>query len=76
MKYIGLNEARTHFSRIMRRVAAGEEIVIARRGIPVARLVPMAPSDRRQLGIDEGRYTVPDDFNHPITEDRKDPIEP
>lgn len=37
------------------------------------RLVPMAPSDRRQLGVDEGRYTVPPDFNDPIEEDGRDP---
>ncbi|MCL1593640.1 MAG: type II toxin-antitoxin system Phd/YefM family antitoxin [Actinomycetia bacterium] len=72
MKYIALNEARTHFSRLMRRVAAGEEITISRRGTPVARLVPIGPSDRRQLGIDEGQFTVPRDFNDPIEKDRRD----
>jgi len=66
MKYIGLNEARTHFSRLLRRVAAGEEIVIARRGAPVARLLPMAPTDRRQIGIDKGRVSIPVDFNDAI----------
>jgi prevent-host-death family protein len=75
MKYIALNEARTHFSRLMRRVAAGEEITIARRGTPVARLLPIPPSDRRQLGIDDGRFAVPQNFNEPIEEDRRDPAD-
>ncbi|MFV1962843.1 MAG: type II toxin-antitoxin system Phd/YefM family antitoxin [Acidimicrobiia bacterium] len=69
MKSIGINEARTHFSRLMRRVAAGEEIVIARGTTPVARLVAVKPAEQRKLGIDAGKFTVPDNFNHPITED-------
>jgi prevent-host-death family protein len=72
MKYISIHETKNHLSRLLRRVAAGEEIVIARRGTPIARIVPLAPSETRQLGIDKGRITVPDDFNRPIEEDRKD----
>ena len=72
MKYISIHETKNHLSRLLRRVAAGEEIVIARRGTPIARIVPLAPSDTRQLGIDESRITVPDDFNQPIEEDGRD----
>jgi len=71
MKYVSINDAKNHLSRLLRMVAAGEEIVIARRCTPIARIVPLAPSERRQLGIDEGRITVPTDFNRPIKEDRK-----
>jgi len=71
-KEIGINEAKTHFSRLLRRVAAGEEVVIARGGVPVARLVPVEPAEQRRLGIDAGKFTVPDNFNHPITEDSLD----
>ncbi len=76
MKYISINDVKNHLSRLLRRVAAGEEIVIARRGTPIARIVPLAPSERRQLGIDEGRVTVPADFNRPIEEDGKDHVDP
>jgi prevent-host-death family protein len=76
MKYISINDVKNHLSRLLRRVAAGEEIVIARRGTPIARIVPLAPSEQRQLGIDEGRVTVPADFNRPIEEDRKDHVDP
>ncbi len=72
MKSIAINEARTHFSRLMRRVAAGEEIVIARGTTPVARLVAVKPAEQRRLGIDAGKFTVPDNLNHPITEDSLD----
>ncbi len=76
MKYIAINDVENHLSRLLRRVAAGEEIVIARRGTPIARIVPLAPSERRQLGIDEGRVTVPANFNQPIEEDGRDRADP
>lgn len=76
MKYISIHETKNHLSRLLRRVAAGEEIVIARRGTPIARLVPLKPSDTRQLGIDEGRITVPANFNEPIEGDGKDLAHP
>jgi len=54
---VSVREAKTHLSRLLlQRVAAGEEIVIANGGIPVARLLPIEPSQsRRQLGMDEGK---------------------
>ena len=45
MKTIGASEARTHFARLLERVAKGERIVITRHGTPVARLVPFAKPD-------------------------------
>ncbi len=72
MKYISIHETKNHLSRLLRRVAAGEDIVIARRGTPIARIVPLTPSETRQLGIDKGRITVPADFNEPIEEDGRD----
>lgn len=64
------HEAKTRFSQLLRRVAAGEEITIANRGVPVARLVPI-PSDQvvRKLGIFRDQMTIPDDFDAPLSED-------
>ncbi len=45
MKTIGASEAKTHFARLLERVANGEQIVITRHGTPVARLVPFAKPD-------------------------------
>ena len=45
MKTIGASEAKTHFARLLERVAKGERIVITRHGTPVARLVPFAKPD-------------------------------
>ncbi|MFN9996490.1 MAG: type II toxin-antitoxin system Phd/YefM family antitoxin, partial [Pseudanabaena sp.] len=49
----------------------GEEIVISNRGVPVAKLVPFCTSSNRKasLGIDKGRFIVPEDFNDPLPED-------
>ena len=67
MKTVNIHEAKTHLSRLLQRVAAGEEIIIANRGTPVARLVPAErPKGRRFLGIDRGRFTVPEDFDAPL----------
>lgn len=66
MATITVHDAKTHLSALLRRVEAGEEIVIARGREPVARLVPLEPEVRpRPLGIDRGRFDVPDDFDAP-----------
>jgi prevent-host-death family protein len=65
---VNVYQAKTHLSRLLRRVAAGEEIVIARAGRPVARLVPIRGGGARQLGIDRGVFEVPPDFDAPLPE--------
>lgn len=65
-KSIGVHEAKTHLSRLLQHVEAGEEISITRRGEEVARLVPARPAGIRRLGIDRGRYEVPEDFDAPL----------
>lgn len=69
METVNVHQAKTQFSRLLARVELGEEIVIANRGVPVAKLVPVQPArDRRaSLGLDQGRFTVPDDFDAPLT---------
>lgn len=66
---IGVHEAKTQFSRLLRRVASGEEIIITRGGKPIARLVPVESPRNRQLGRDVGLFEVPEDFNAPLSED-------
>ena len=65
---VGVHEAKTTLSRLLRLVAAGEEVVIRRGGEPVAKLVPMPGATDRILGEDHGRYVVPDDFDAPLSE--------
>jgi prevent-host-death family protein len=67
---VNVHEAKTHLSRLLARVENGEEIVIARSGVPIARLVPAdRASARRALGADAGVIAVPDDFDAPLPED-------
>lgn len=67
---VNVHEAKTQFSRLLQRVAAGEEITIAKAGVPVARLVPIEPrSKKRKLGIDRGRIWIADDFDAPLPDD-------
>jgi prevent-host-death family protein len=63
---VGVHEAKTYFSKLLRRVAGGEEVVITRGGEPVARLVPTTAKRRRVLGRDAGRITIADDFDAPL----------
>ncbi len=64
MSQVNLHEAKTHLSRLVDRAAAGEEIVIARSGRPVARLVPLAePEAPRRLGLYRAQIRVAEDFD-------------
>lgn len=71
METVNIHQAKTNLSRLLSRVELGEEIIIANRGVPIAKLVPIRTSlDRRSsLGQDRGKFVVPDDFNAPLPED-------
>ena len=67
---VNVHEAKTHLSRLLARVAEGEEVIISRAGKPVARLVPYGKTSQpRVFGLDQGLFRVPDDFNAPLSED-------
>ena len=62
---INIHDAKTHLSKLLNRVMAGEEIVIAKAGKPVARLVPVRAelAGKRVPGIDQGQLWMADDFD-------------
>jgi prevent-host-death family protein len=66
---VGVHEAKTNLSRLLRAVATGEEVVIRRGGERIARLVPFTERRARVLGEDVGRYEVPDDFDAPLSDE-------
>ncbi|MFI5008858.1 MAG: type II toxin-antitoxin system Phd/YefM family antitoxin [Solirubrobacterales bacterium] len=74
-KSVGVHEAKTHLSRLLEDVAAGEEVVITRRGEAVASLVPARRVPVRRLGIDRGLFAVPEDFDAPLSADVLDAFE-
>jgi prevent-host-death family protein len=66
METINIHQAKTHLSSLLERVSRGEEIVIAKAGKPIARLMPLeVPPERKmkRIGFLEGRIKVPDDFD-------------
>lgn len=70
MKAVNIHEAKTHLSRLLARVAQGEEIVIARDGRPVAKLVGIAPPvKRRPLDTARGQVVIKPSFKAPLPKD-------
>ena len=69
MPVVNVHQAKTQLSRLLARVEAGEEVVIARRGEPVAKLVSCNPVGKRQPDILKGKLVVPDSFFDPLPEE-------
>jgi prevent-host-death family protein len=67
MKTVNIHEAKTHFSKLLTRVHAGEEIIIAKAGKPYAKLVPLQPPSKRRPGIAKGNVT--EAFFEPLPEE-------
>ena len=64
---VNIHEAKTHLSKLLGRVALGEEVIIAKAGKPVAKLVAIDTEPKtRVLGSAKGEFVVPDDFNDPL----------
>ena len=70
---VNIHEAKTHLSRLLEKVAFGEEVIIAKAGRPIAKLVPVpgAPHDR-VMGTAKGEFTMSDDFNAPLPPEIED----
>ena len=71
MAVFNIHQAKTHFSRLVDQAAAGEEVVIAKAGKPVAKLVSISAEveekkQPRPLGLFAGKYKIPDDFDAPL----------
>jgi prevent-host-death family protein len=70
MEQVNIHHAKTHLSELLTRAVMGEDIVIAKAGKPLVRLVPIdRPQQNRVLGRDKGLFTVPEDFDEPLPED-------
>ncbi len=69
MHVVNVHQAKTELSRLLARVEAGEDVVIARRGQPVARLVACKTPVKRQPDVLKGKIVVPDTFFDPLPEE-------
>jgi prevent-host-death family protein len=73
---VNVHEAKTHLSKLLARVAAGEEIIIAKAGQPIARLSPVKQvSGKRKLGNAAGKAWMAEDFDAPLPEDLQELFE-
>ena len=81
MTIVNIHAAKTNFSSLVDQAAAGEEIIIAKAGRPVARLMPLERPRGIRFGLLEGRAVVPNDFDDPLPDwlldafEGKDPSE-
>ena len=76
MRIINIHEAKTHLSRLVEEVSAGEELTIAKAGKPLARLVPIKPAKRvRKPGFLKGKIRIASDFDAPLPSDLIDAFE-
>lgn len=70
---VNIHEAKTQLSRLLERVVLGEEVVIAKAGTPVAKLVPIKTKQKKRIiGSAQGDFVVPDDFNDPLPKEIED----
>jgi prevent-host-death family protein len=70
MPTVNVHAAKSQLSRLLDAAAAGEEVVIARAGKPIARLVPVEQKkEPRKLGTLAGKLHVPDDFDDPLPDE-------
>ena len=74
MRQVNIHEAKTHLSKL---IADGQEVVIARYGEPVARLIPLRPTTARRIpGSALGKFTVPPEFFEPLPAELLNAFEP
>ena len=69
MPVVNVHQAKTQLSQLLAQVEAGEEVIIARRGEPVARLVRCKPQRRRQPDVMKGKVVILDNFFDPLPEE-------
>ncbi|MEQ1631359.1 MAG: type II toxin-antitoxin system Phd/YefM family antitoxin [Planctomycetota bacterium] len=74
MEY-NVHEAKTQFSKLLAKAQSGEEVVIARAGQPIAKLVPIRCQEDRVSGLEKGRIWVAEDFDAPLPDDVLDSFE-
>ena len=75
MKIVTIHAAKAHLSSLLEEVAAGEEVLIAKAGKPIARLVPLEKPDvRKTFGVLKGKIWISDDFDAPLPPEIAEPF--
>ena len=68
-KTVNVHEAKTHLSRLLADVERGGEVIIARAGRPIARLVAVEAAQKRELGLARGKIWIAPDFDEPMPDE-------
>lgn len=71
MTQVNIHTAKAHLSQLIKKALLGEEVIIARDNKPIVKIVPIATSHKRQIGLSKGLVEISDDFNEPL-DDFKD----
>ena len=67
MTQVNIHEAKTHLSRLLKQVVRGEEIVIAKGNIPIARIIPISDGTvERKIGLSKGKVQISNDFDQAL----------
>lgn len=69
MQAINIHEAKTHFSKLIDAAISGKEIIIAKAGKPVVKLIPISKKKSRHFGKLKGKIKINSDFNSPLPDD-------
>jgi prevent-host-death family protein len=69
MQTVNIHEAKSQLSRLIEAVLSGEEVVIAKAGTPLVRLISVDQKPKLRLGLMKGKIKIADDFNAPLPED-------
>ena len=74
METVTIHKAKTELSKLLKRVEAGEEIIIARGDKPIAKLIPAEPVEKKSRGYGawKGKFTIPGSFFDPLPDDELD----
>ena len=71
MKHVGIYDARAHFSALISDVIDGQTLIVTRKGVPVAKIIPIGTDQPREFGVakalfDSGQIVISDDFDAPL----------
>lgn len=74
---LNIHEAKTHLSRYLERLAAGETIILCKRNVPIAEIrpLPVRRTEPRPFGLAKGEFEIPDSFYEPLPDDLLDAFE-
>ncbi len=76
MNIVNMHQAKTNLSKLVSDVLEGEEVILAKAGTPVAKIVPYeAPKEPRKLGVWHGEGWIADDFDAPLPDEILDAFE-